>query len=76
MMSHRQYHAKMDEILPRHFSDSLFPSCSMLDSSHGEYDGMDQGMTPLDKQRQYFGTVKFPVTEETEAWKEKVSTTK
>lgn len=45
----------------------------MLDSSHGNSYGMDQGMTPLDQQHQYFGSVNFPITKETEAWKEKVS---
>lgn len=60
----------MDEIF------LIISSCSLLDSSHGGSYGMDHGMTPLDQQHQYFGTVNFPVTEETEAWKEKVSTWK
>lgn len=45
----------------------------MLDSSNGGSYGLHEGMTPLDRQYQVFGTLGFPVTEETEAWKEKVS---
>lgn len=36
---------------------------------------MHEGMIPLDQQYQFFGTLKFPITKETEAWKEKVSIT-
>lgn len=53
----------------------LFFYYSLLDSSHGGSYGMHQGMTPLDQQVQYFGTLKFPITEDTDAWKEKVSLT-
>lgn len=45
----------------------------MLDSSHGGSYGTHEGMMPLDKQYQFFGTLNFPVTEETDAWKEKVN---
>ncbi|KAG8391331.1 hypothetical protein BUALT_Bualt01G0176700 [Buddleja alternifolia] len=44
----------------------------LLDSSRGGSYGMHEGMTPLDQQYQYFGTLRFPITEETEAWKEKI----
>ncbi|KAJ7949088.1 Callose synthase [Quillaja saponaria] len=44
---------------------------SLLDSSHGGSDGKDEGMTPLENQRQLFGELQFPVSE-TEAWKEKI----
>ncbi|KAJ7949087.1 Callose synthase [Quillaja saponaria] len=44
---------------------------SLLDSSHGGSDGKDEGITPLEHQRQLFGELKFPVTQ-TEAWKEKI----
>lgn len=47
---------------------------SLLESSHGGSYALNQGMASLDQQYQYFGTLNFPVTEETEAWKEKVST--
>ncbi|KAI8571725.1 hypothetical protein RHMOL_Rhmol01G0141900 [Rhododendron molle] len=50
----------------------LDPIPSLLDSSHGGSYGMHEGMIPLDQQYQFFGTLKFPITEETEAWKEKI----
>ncbi|KAK6162846.1 hypothetical protein DH2020_002687 [Rehmannia glutinosa] len=60
----------MLEVVTRDIMEDSVPS--MLDSSHGGSYGMHQGMTPLDQQYQYFGTLHFPVTEETEAWKEKI----
>ena len=46
----------------------------MAESSHGAYYGKDEeGMKPLDQQYQFFGELGFPVKQETEAWKEKVS---
>lgn len=60
----------MLEVVTRDIMEDSVPS--MLDSSHGGSYGMDHGMTPIEKQHQYFGTVNFPVTEETEAWKEKI----
>ena len=48
-------------------------SGSLLDSSHGGSYRKDEGMTPLDKQHKLFGALRFPVTPETEDWKEKVS---
>lgn len=51
---------------------------SLLDSSHGGSYGLVEGMTSLDEKRGLFGKdehLRFPVTEETEAWKEKVSLT-
>lgn len=49
-------------------------SGSLQDSSHGASYRTDEGMTPLDQQPKLFGALNFPVTSETEAWKEKVST--
>ncbi|XP_022896502.1 callose synthase 1-like [Olea europaea var. sylvestris] len=60
----------MLEIVIRDIMDDTVPS--LLDSSHGGSYGMHQGMTPLDQQVQYFGTLKFPITEDTDAWKEKI----
>lgn len=48
-------------------------SGSLQDSSNGGSYRADEGMTPLDKQHKFFGALNFPVTLETEAWKEKVS---
>lgn len=50
---------------------------SLLDSNHIGYYGMHEGMrlTPLDQQYRFFEKLNFPITEETEAWKEKVSVT-
>ncbi|KAI8570355.1 hypothetical protein RHMOL_Rhmol01G0028600 [Rhododendron molle] len=50
------------------------PNPSLLDSSHvGSY-GMHEGMrlTPLDQQYRFFEKLNFPITEETEAWKERI----
>ncbi|KAG6393247.1 hypothetical protein SASPL_147483 [Salvia splendens] len=60
----------MLEVVTRDIMEDSVPS--MLDSSHGNSYGMDQGMTPLDQQHQYFGSVNFPIIKETEAWKEKI----
>lgn len=46
---------------------------SLLDSSHGGSYEKREGMTPPDQQQQLFGQLNFPVTSETDAWKEKVS---
>ncbi|KAL7120710.1 hypothetical protein ACP275_02G139200 [Erythranthe tilingii] len=60
----------MLEVVTRDILDDTVPS--LQESSHGGSYGMHQGMMPLDQQYQYFGTLHFPVTEETEAWKEKI----
>ncbi|CAI9103237.1 OLC1v1001686C1 [Oldenlandia corymbosa var. corymbosa] len=61
----------MLEVVTRDIMDDLVPT--LLDSSHGGSHGMHEGgMTPIEEQYQLFGTVKFPVTEETDAWKEKI----
>ncbi|KAG5565273.1 hypothetical protein RHGRI_001233 [Rhododendron griersonianum] len=60
----------MLEIVTRDIMEDPIPS--LLDSSHGGSYGMHEGMIPPDKQYQFFGTLKFPITEETEAWKEKI----
>ncbi|XP_058179707.1 callose synthase 3-like [Rhododendron vialii] len=60
----------MLEIVTRDIIEDPIPS--LLDSSHGGSYGMHEGMIPLDQQHQIFGTLKFPITEETEAWKEKI----
>lgn len=44
---------------------------SLLDSTHGTSYGKPEA--PPDQENQLFGALKFPVTLETEAWKEKVS---
>ncbi|KAL9175691.1 hypothetical protein ABFS82_02G128300 [Erythranthe guttata] len=60
----------MLEVVTRDILDDTVPS--LQESSHGGSYGMHQGMMPLDQQYQYFGTLHFPITEETEAWKEKI----
>ncbi|EEF50216.1 conserved hypothetical protein [Ricinus communis] len=57
----------MLEVVTRDIMDDEFPS--LLESSHGGSYGKQEEMT-LDRQYQFFGMLKFPVTE-TEAWKEK-----
>ncbi|XP_043691050.1 callose synthase 3-like isoform X2 [Telopea speciosissima] len=47
---------------------------SIQESSHGGSYGRQEGMTPLDQQKQLFaspGAIRFPI-EDTEAWKEKI----
>lgn len=47
---------------------------SLVDSIHGG--SGYEGMTPLDQQYQLFassGAIRFPITPETESWKEKVN---
>ncbi|XP_048231950.1 callose synthase 1 isoform X2 [Ricinus communis] len=58
----------MLEVVTRDIMDDEFPS--LLESSHGGSYGKQEEMT-LDRQYQFFGMLKFPVTE-TEAWKEKI----
>ncbi|PSS26439.1 Callose synthase [Actinidia chinensis var. chinensis] len=60
----------MLEIVTRDIMDDPIPS--LLESSHGGSYGMHGGMTPLEKQYQFFGALRFPITQETEAWKEKI----
>jgi callose synthase len=60
----------MLEVVTRDIIVESIPS--LLDSSHGGSYAMHEGMTPLDQQYQFFGTLRFPITEETEAWKEKI----
>ncbi|GMP41993.1 hypothetical protein CsSME_00011891 [Camellia sinensis var. sinensis] len=57
------------EVVTRDIMEDPVPS--LLDSSLSGSYGMHEGMTPLDQQHQFFGALRFPVTEETEAWKEK-----
>ncbi|GLT37045.1 hypothetical protein SLA2020_113830 [Shorea laevis] len=57
----------MLEVVTRDIMEDEVPS--LLDSSHG---GKHEGMTPLDQQYQFFGKLGFPLTTETEAWKEKI----
>ncbi|XP_073029043.1 callose synthase 1-like [Primulina eburnea] len=61
----------MLEVVTRDILDDFVPS--LLESSHGGSYGMYQGMMPLDQQQQYFKTLRFPVTEDLEAWKEKIN---
>ncbi|THG19974.1 hypothetical protein TEA_029319 [Camellia sinensis var. sinensis] len=60
----------MLEVVTRDIMDD--PSPSLLDSSHGGSYGMDEGMTPLDKQYQFFGELRFPVTDDIEAFNERI----
>ncbi|XP_027158791.1 callose synthase 2-like [Coffea eugenioides] len=60
----------MFEVVTRDIMEDSIPS--ILDSSHGGSYSMHEAMTPIDKQYQFFGTLRFPVTEETDAWKEKI----
>ena len=53
--------------------DSLSFTCSLQESSHGNSYGKDEKLTPIDQQHQFFGSLNFPVTTDSEAWKEKVS---
>ncbi|KAJ8748765.1 hypothetical protein K2173_011320 [Erythroxylum novogranatense] len=59
----------MLEVVTRDIMEDELPS--LLDSSHGGSYGKDEGMTPLDQQYQFFGSLGFPVPD-TEAWKEKI----
>ncbi|XP_065872528.1 callose synthase 2 [Euphorbia lathyris] len=59
----------MLEVVTRDIMEDEVPS--LLDSSHGGSYGKYEGMTPLDRQYQFFGVLNFPVLE-TEAWKEKI----
>ncbi|KAL6964802.1 Callose synthase 2 [Sarracenia purpurea var. burkii] len=60
----------MLEVVTSDIFDDPIPS--LLDSSHGGSYGTQEAMTPLAQQYQFFGTLRFPITEETEAWKEKI----
>ncbi|KAI5647696.1 hypothetical protein M9H77_33701 [Catharanthus roseus] len=63
----------MLEVVTRDIMEDTVPS--LLDSSHGGSYGLVEGMTSLDEKRGLFGKdehLRFPVTEETEAWKEKI----
>ncbi|KAL3815028.1 hypothetical protein ACJIZ3_016296 [Penstemon smallii] len=62
----------MLEVVTRDIMEDTVPS--LLESSHGGSYGMQmhEGMTPLDQQYQYFGTLRFPVTQDLEAWREKI----
>ncbi|KAK3036584.1 hypothetical protein RJ639_031201, partial [Escallonia herrerae] len=60
----------MLEVVTRDIMDDPLPS--LLESSHGGSYGMHEGMTPLEKQYRFFSALSFPVTEYTEAWKEKI----
>nr|GMD62233.1 callose synthase 2-like [Ipomoea batatas] len=55
------------EVVTRDIMQDYVPSS--LESSHGGF-GHEE-MTPLSEHNQYFRDLKFPVTEETESWKEK-----
>ncbi|GAB4828141.1 Callose synthase 2 [Ancistrocladus abbreviatus] len=61
----------MLEIVTRDILDE--PPSSLLDSSHGGgLYGTYEGMVPLDRTKQLFGALNFPVMPETDAWKEKI----
>ncbi|KAM6553831.1 hypothetical protein CsatB_014593 [Cannabis sativa] len=61
----------MLEIVTRDILEDESPS--LLESSHGGglYE-KDEGMMPLDQQYKFFSELRFPVTSETDAWKEKI----
>ncbi|XP_019187117.1 PREDICTED: callose synthase 2-like [Ipomoea nil] len=58
----------MLEVVTRDIMQDYVPS--LLESSHGGF-GHEE-MTPLSEHNQFFRDLKFPVTEETESWKEKI----
>ncbi|KAK9283040.1 hypothetical protein L1049_011268 [Liquidambar formosana] len=60
----------MLEVVTRDIMEDAGPS--LLESSHGGSYSKDEGMKPLDQQYQFFGSLKFPVTSDEEAWKEKI----
>ncbi|KAL5549544.1 hypothetical protein UlMin_004775 [Ulmus minor] len=60
----------MLEIVTRDIMEDEAPS--LLESSHGGSYGIDEGMAPLDQQYKLFGALNFPVTSESDAWKEKI----
>ncbi|XP_024190298.1 callose synthase 2 [Rosa chinensis] len=45
---------------------------TLVDSNHGGSYGNDGGMRPLNQQDTYFSELNFPVTQQSEAWKEKI----
>ncbi|KAK4253647.1 hypothetical protein QN277_010295 [Acacia crassicarpa] len=45
---------------------------NLQESSHGGSYGKDEKLTPIDQQHQFFGSLNFPVTTDSEAWKEKI----
>ncbi|KAG8646373.1 callose synthase 1 isoform X1 [Manihot esculenta] len=59
----------MLEVVTRDIMEDEVPS--LLDSSHGGSFGKHEGMTSLDQQYQFFGSLRFPV-QETDALKEKI----
>ncbi|PON81166.1 Glycosyl transferase [Trema orientale] len=60
----------MLEIVSRDIMEDETPS--LLESSHGGSYGNDEGMVPLDQQYKFFSALRFPVTSDTDAWKEKI----
>ncbi|KAM7266626.1 hypothetical protein ACFE04_004523 [Oxalis oulophora] len=61
----------MLEIVTRDIMEDEVPG--LLDSSHGGIPyGKYEGMTPLDQRDKLFRDLRFPVTPESEAWKEKI----
>lgn len=60
----------MLEVVTRDIMEDPIPS--LLDSSHGGSYGVNEGMKPLNQQYQFFGALRFPVTDGTEAWIEKI----
>ncbi|PON69192.1 Glycosyl transferase [Parasponia andersonii] len=61
----------MLEIVSRDIMEDETPS--LLESSHGGSYGNDEGMVSLDQQYKFFSALRFPVTSDTDAWKEKAS---
>ncbi|KAI9104233.1 hypothetical protein K1719_023069 [Acacia pycnantha] len=49
-----------------------FSNISLQESSHGDSYEKDEKLTPIDQQHQFFGSLNFPVTTDSEAWKEKI----
>nr|QKN22528.1 callose synthase 1 [Urtica dioica subsp. dioica] len=64
----------MLEIVTRDIMEDEAPS--LLDSGSGHGAGgshaKDESMAPLDQQYRFFGALNFPMTAETDAWKEKI----
>ncbi|KAI3681239.1 hypothetical protein L6452_36028 [Arctium lappa] len=60
----------MLEVVTRDIIDE--PLTSLLESSHGGSYGVHEGIIPDKHYQKFFAALNFPVTEETEAWREKI----
>ncbi|KAG9150701.1 hypothetical protein Leryth_008156 [Lithospermum erythrorhizon] len=60
----------MLEVVTRDIMEDSVPS--MVESSHGGPYAAHEGMTPVNQHYKFFDKLNFPITEEKEAWKEKI----